>query len=142
MTYAVKHPFGRAKLFSREGAQLEAYCTAVGKALLAQLDPASLDQYLSQDSFVALTSRTITDKGELRSEIRGVRKRGWATEAEEAMPGLACLAVPLSIGGPNLAAISISLQGADASDENLVRHLPAIRRVASRISSSLAPHAA
>ena len=138
VTYAVKQSFGRSRLFSREGAQLEAYCSAVGKALLAQLDEPSLEHYLAQDNFVALTSHTIIDPAALRAEIDASRERGWAAEYGEIMPELGCVAVPVVLGpGGELAALSLSFQGDTAEPARMSRHVPAMQDIAGLIAARL-----
>lgn len=138
VTYAVKRSFGRNRLFSREGSQLEAYCSAVGKALLAQLDAPSLEHYLAQDTFVALTPHTITDPEALRAEIAMVRERGWAGEYGEIMPGLGCVAVPVAFGGGSeFAALSLSFHGDAAAPARMSRHIAAMRNIARVIAEKL-----
>ena len=98
------------QLFTSEQGQLEAYCSAVGKVLLAALPGPELEDYLANGPFVALTERTITDPVVLRSEIEAVRKSGVGFDRREIREDLFCIAVPVhddqarTVGG-----ISISL---------------------------------
>ena len=109
VTYLVRIAFGRRKLFSVEGMQLEAYCSALGKVLLAGLPEEQRERYLAAGPFVPLTANTITDASALRDELEGVRECGFALDNEEILPGLKCLAVPVrDAGGRVHAAISIS----------------------------------
>ena len=105
VTYLVKE--GATSLFTREHGQLEAYCTGIGKALLAQLPEGAVETYLS-GSFVRLTDQTLTDATALREEIAMTRARGYAIDNCEIADDLACVAVPLDTGGPTIAAISFS----------------------------------
>ena len=105
VTYLVKE--GGTGVFTRERGQLEAYCTGIGKALLAQLAPGTLDAYL-RGSFVKLTDHTLADPDELREEIEATRARGYALDNREMADDIACVAVPVEIGGRAVAAISIS----------------------------------
>jgi IclR family transcriptional regulator, KDG regulon repressor len=92
---------------SRIGARVPAYCTAVGKALLAH-DPAALDRVL-EGPLHALTPATIVDPLRLIEEIARIRDEGVAYDDEEATPGLSCVAVPiLGYGGKAVAALSVS----------------------------------
>lgn len=70
VTYLVKE--GGGNLFTQESAQLEAYCTGIGKALLARLPDAELEHYL-KGNFIALTPYTLTTPEALRKEIKQVR---------------------------------------------------------------------
>jgi DNA-binding IclR family transcriptional regulator len=92
---------------SRIGARVPAYCTAVGKALLAY-DPAALDRIL-EGRLRPLTPATIVDPLLLAEEIARVREEGVAYDDEEAAAGLSCVAVPIvGYGGRAVAALSVS----------------------------------
>lgn len=109
VTYRIKTGRGASALFTRIGMQLEAYCSGMGKVLLAHLPETERDFYLAGGPFVALTGRTITDPDLLRAELDAVRVQGFAIDDEEVSPGLRCMAVPLRRGdGKVLAAISVS----------------------------------
>lgn len=109
VTYRIKTGRGAGDFFTRVGLQLEAYCTAIGKVLLAHLPEAEREAYLATDAFPALTQHTITDPAILRAELQRVREQGFARDDEEIALGLACIAVP--IRSPDMrisAAISVS----------------------------------
>jgi len=94
---------------SRVGAQLEAYCSAIGKVLLAALPEERLEDYLYDGRFVALTPQTITDADRLRSEIAMVRERGYAVDNREVFPDICCVGVPIrDPNGNTIAAISVA----------------------------------
>ena len=69
VTYLVKEAAGNMPIFTREMLQLEAYCTGVGKVLLAHLDDSAREIYLAGGPFVSLTDNTLTDPGLLRAEL-------------------------------------------------------------------------
>lgn len=109
VTYRIKTGQGAGDLFTRVGMQLEAYCTGIGKVLLAHLTAAEREAYLATGPFPALTPKTITDPAELRSELEKVVTEGFARDNEEIAEGLVCVAVPvLGPGGRVVAAISAS----------------------------------
>jgi IclR family transcriptional regulator, acetate operon repressor len=109
VTYRIKTGRGANALFTRIGMQLEAYCSGIGKVLLANLPVAEREAYLASGPFVALTERTIVEPARLREELDAVRLQGFAIDDEEVAPGLRCMAVPLRRGdGRVLAAISVS----------------------------------
>jgi DNA-binding IclR family transcriptional regulator len=90
------------------GAQQEAYCSALGKTLLAALCDADLDAYLQEGELIPLTENTITDPQLFRAEIQRVREQGFAVDLAESHPDLACVAAPLrSSTGQVIAAISV-----------------------------------
>jgi DNA-binding IclR family transcriptional regulator len=110
VTYAAK--FGepaRGTMPSRVGAQQEAYCSAVGKVLLAGLPAQQFEDFLLDGDLVPLTSRTITSAPALRTEIAEVRARGYAVDNREVSPEICCLGVPISDpDGNTVAAISLA----------------------------------
>lgn len=109
VTYLVKAGQSADALFTKVGMQLEAYCSGIGKVLLAALPEAEKSRYLASGPFVALTERTIIDPALLRGELDQVEARGCALDDEEIVPGLQCLAVPVRNGaGEVVAAISTS----------------------------------
>ena len=109
VTYLVRCAYGPHPIASVEGAQLEPYCSAIGKILLAYKPQKELQAYLGSDDFVALTPRTITDVEDLAAELRHVRQCGWAIDNEEIVEGLRCVAVPIfDAAGLVCAAISAS----------------------------------
>lgn len=105
VTYLIKE--GDEGLFTREGAQLEAYCTGIGKALLAQLSPLQLSDYLS-GPFIRLTDSTICSPSELRESVQQASLRGFAIDDREMSEAVSCVAVPLPAGDDYIAAISLS----------------------------------
>ncbi|MCZ4344203.1 IclR family transcriptional regulator [Sphingomonadaceae bacterium G21617-S1] len=113
VTYLVKAgDIGRGADFIREGGQLEAYCSGVGKVLLASRTPKYIDAYLADGPFVPFTERTIITTEGLSKCLDTVKRQGWASDDEEASVGLQCLAVPITRPGRRpVAAISFSRLG-------------------------------
>jgi DNA-binding IclR family transcriptional regulator len=79
---------------SRTGMQMAAHCTAAGKAILAALPPAALEEYLAAMP-PALTPNSLTDDAAVRAAIAEVAERGWATNFEESEDGLSAVAVAI-----------------------------------------------
>ena len=77
------------------GSQVPFHCTASGKMFLSSLRPAYLDRFLDNLQLTELTPGTITEKRALKAEIELTRKRGYSTDAEEFMEGMAAVAVPI-----------------------------------------------
>lgn len=69
--------------------------TALGKAYLASLPDEELTGKLQSLTLVAKTEKTITDRNRLREEIERTRKRGYAMQVEEYLPGVLAIAAPL-----------------------------------------------
>ncbi len=109
VTYLVKAGRASATMFTEEGKQLEAYCSGIGKILLAHMPASPLADYLGGGPFIALTDKTLTDPEALMREIAEVRLNRFARDNEEIAPGLYCLAVGVcDPHGNAIAALSIS----------------------------------
>ncbi len=140
VTYLLKADRKNTGLFTREGTQLEAYCTGIGKVLLASLPDAALREYLANGPFIRLTSKTLTDKAALVAAITAVRADDYATDDAEMDTDLTCLAVPVRDNkGAILAAISISKREPHASASKLLVHLDVLRAAASQLVRRLDP---
>jgi DNA-binding IclR family transcriptional regulator len=110
VTYAAK--FGEAPgvaIPSRVGAQQEAYCSALGKTLLAGMPAQQFEDFLYDGDFIALTPQTITGVGNLRSEIMAVRQRGFSVDNREVFQTICCVGAPVrDPGGDTIAALSFA----------------------------------
>jgi IclR family KDG regulon transcriptional repressor len=92
---------------SRIGGQAPAYCTAVGKVLLA-FDPEATERVLNTE-LAAWTPSTITDPDAVRAELAQVRETNLAYDREEILVGLNCIAAPImGFNGRPVAAMSVS----------------------------------
>lgn len=98
-----------------EGSANPAYCTGLGKAILSQLDDETAASALPPDPFERLTPYTITTRAEMSADLRRIRERGYAIDAEEADLGLRCLAVTIDGEGGPLGALSVSGPSGEAS---------------------------
>jgi IclR family acetate operon transcriptional repressor len=107
MTYLLKEGDVDGAAVSRPDMQLEAYCSGVGKALLAHLPQVELDAYLATAPFVALTPGTIIAADALQAELAMTRERGYALDRAEMFDGFICIAVPIRLGNRVIAAISL-----------------------------------
>ncbi len=138
VTYLLKEGAGKDALFTRQNMQLEAYCSGLGKVLLAALDDSALDAYLADGPFVPLTPNTIVDPEALRAEIARVRLQGYGIDNCEASETLFCIAAPLfGEAGEVLAAISISLSTSAIVRSGWQRPLNRLRDAVSKISARM-----
>lgn len=95
VTYLAKSTQRSHKVPTRAGSKLEAYCSGLGKVLLAALDPADRARYLAEGPFVRLTRKTIVEPEELDRELTLVGQRGYAVDNCELFENLRCVAVPI-----------------------------------------------
>jgi DNA-binding IclR family transcriptional regulator len=102
-------PYPVGSMRSRAGAILPAYCTALGKTLLAYMPEGEVGAWATTQKFTALTPRTITTGRRLLKELRVIRERGYAIDDEEREKGVRCLAAPIrNHHGDVVAAISVA----------------------------------
>ena len=119
------------------GPIVPAYCTVIGKVLLAYLTPEQRKDYLDRTELVSYTDHTITDREELEKVLGRVRQNGHAIANQEIISGRAALAVP--IFGPNptpIAALALSGDVNQVLDEaNKASYLRELASTAHEISS-------
>lgn len=114
VTYLIKVTKSEELLFTKENMQLEAYCSGIGKVLLAALPQASLKDYLSGGVFPNLTPHTITNPKKIGEEVAKTKKRGYGVDDREVHEKLVCIAVPVtSSKGAVLGAISAASTSVD-----------------------------
>lgn len=131
VTYLTKAGECDAVSFTGAGVQLEAYCSAIGKVLLAALSPESLDEFLLSGPLIPMTEYTITNAIALREHLDEVRAQNYATDLEEVTRGLTCIAVPIyDWTGRACAAISLSMRSEQFDEDRKREALLALRAAA------------
>jgi IclR family KDG regulon transcriptional repressor len=121
------------------GGVAPAYCTAVGKVLLADLPPSGRLPYLAD--LRRHTDKTIVDLDALDLELALVRERGYAVDDEEFHLGVRCVAAPIrDHGGRATAAIGVSGPASDLPIEAVPAVVRTVLAVAEKISSRLGHH--
>ena len=121
------------------GSRLPAYCTSMGKVLLAFLPERARSQVLERVHLVDRGPNTITSKRELVAELERVRRLRLGVNNEELAYGLRSIAVPVcDYTGDAVAAINLAVHRSAASIDDLVERLsPALTRTAAEISARL-----
>ena len=121
------------------GARLPAYCTAMGKAILAFAPEARLDEVIERIDFAPRGPNTLTDPGRHREELRKIRAAGIAVN-NKASPTVCGRSPPrvAAQSGEVLAAVNLAVHRTMVSmDELLARFGPAVVRSANDISLSM-----
>lgn len=123
------------------GSRLPAYCTALGKVLLAAEDPEQLRALLDRVDLARRTPATITVREHLLAGLDRVRRGAVAVNDEELAPGIRAIAVPVRDRSGRVAAavcVAINTTGWNATADALTRRFePPLRRTAADISSRL-----
>jgi DNA-binding IclR family transcriptional regulator len=81
-------------MLEQAGGTIPAYCSALGRAILAFSEPATVQAVL-QAGLPARTPRTLTNPLAVLRELTAVPDQGWATEREEGNIGVSCVAAPV-----------------------------------------------
>jgi IclR family pca regulon transcriptional regulator len=121
------------------GTRLPAYCTAMGKVLLASLLPDHRERVLAQMELTAHGPNTITSMERLRAELDRVQMQGYAVQDEEVMAGSRTVAAPVfDRAGEAIAAINVAGTTARISLDDLHGRLrAAVTAGAAEISALL-----
>lgn len=111
------------------GSRLPAYCTSMGRAMLAALPEDAARRLLEAAPRPARTPRTLTDVDAILAAIAEVRRLGYAVNDQEVELGLRSIAVPLvDARGRVVAAMNIGLAVAAGADDLAARYLPELLR--------------
>jgi len=124
--------------FRQLGPRAPLYCSSLGKAILAFLDPIELEKCLERIKFIPHTANTITSKEGLLRVIDEIRKQGYSVNSEERLFGRAAIAAPIFDRQKKLIA-SICLAGhpKDIFGKNMENLIAEVKHTALEISFQL-----
>ncbi|MBB3665612.1 DNA-binding IclR family transcriptional regulator [Prauserella sediminis] len=106
VVYLDRVDLGGLDLPTRVGGRQPAYCTGLGKAMLAFEDEAA--QATALADMPARTAATITDPRAMRAELETIRTCGYALDRGEGFHEIACVAAPIRSSGRAIGAISVT----------------------------------
>jgi len=126
------------RMDSSLGSRAPAYCTALGKSVLAFLPSDELNDYLNRTKFSPHTKNTITSKKRLREELEEIRQNGFSRDNEELAYGLRCVAAPV-FDHRDRPTYAISLSGPSMrmTDERVRSMQSKIQKVCKRLSEKM-----
>ncbi|MDY7579764.1 IclR family transcriptional regulator C-terminal domain-containing protein [Herbaspirillum sp. RTI4] len=118
------------------GSRLPAYCTSLGRVMLAHLPDAELDHYFESVTLRAMTDKTVVSQKRLRAILTEVRISGYALIDEELEIGLRSIAVPVrGASGTVLAALNVGVQASRVSTQKMEEEFfPVLQRSAQELS--------
>src|SRR5258707_9827848 len=94
---------------SEVGARRPLHCTALGKAIMAQLPLEDAGELLASLTLDRHTPRTLIQPAKLKKELCKTRLQGYALDDEEAVLGARCIAAPIFDGGAkNIGGVSVN----------------------------------
>lgn len=127
-------PFG---LRYEIGSRVPAFCTSMGKLLLAHMPKRRRDHLLNGTPLHAYTPHTVTDPAQLEAEFVEIRARGYSIDDQGFLAGVICVAVPVHDARGNVcAAIAASAPLARMPLEKAVGHVDLLTNAAGEISAS------
>lgn len=116
------------------GMRDHAYCTGLGKVLLAHVTSDALAAHLPSEPFTRFTEHTITGYDEFLRELRRTKRRGHAFDDNERSHGLRCAAVPVSVDGECLAAVSVSGASGEFGPDRLQSYVDRLTETAAELA--------
>ena len=126
------------RAFHRPGTRTTIHSSAMGKAILASWQDASIRKLMEKVGMPGFTRKTLTNDRRFFSDLEKTRERGWAFDDEEATIGMRCVAAAISNEfGDVIAAVSISGPTTRLTYDRIGELGPMIKRAASEVTQAL-----
>ncbi|WP_027214440.1 DNA-binding transcriptional regulator KdgR [Burkholderia sp. WSM2232] len=126
------------RMQSRIGRRNPLHSTAIGKVLLAWMDPADAREVLSHVEFRKSTQKTLSSAEAVLSILPRVREQGYGEDNEEQEEGLQCIAVPVfDRFGRVIAGLSISFPTMRCGADTKSHYVALLRESGHAISTRL-----
>jgi len=121
------------------GSRLPAFCTSMGRVLLANLPPEELESCLARIEYTPHTDRTVSNAEKLRQVLRSVQRNGYAIVDQELELGLRSMAVPIrNPMGKVVAALNVGAHAQRVTIQDMQnRFLPHLQAAAQEFSMLL-----
>lgn len=136
MVYVAQSPSPHTlRIFAEVGRRVPLHSTAVGKVVLAGMDPARAMALLAGVDRPAHTPHTLTTPEDLLRELDRVREQGFALDDEEQELGVRCVAVPVGSGPWATLALSVSGPTERMTREHAGAVVPELRRISDELAA-------
>lgn len=120
------------------GSRLPAFCTSMGRVLLAALPEAEAMNVLTAGPLPARTDRTVTDPDAVMAQLAHVREQGYAVIDQEVEMGLRSIAVPLlNSRGDVVAAMNLGVPALDGADDLTKKYLGPLQSIQKELAGLL-----
>jgi IclR family KDG regulon transcriptional repressor len=130
--------FPTKQLYSQIGYRVPAYCSSLGKCLLARYSGEELERIMGGTRFQTYTARTIPTLEALKEQLRRIRDQGWAMDDQEYTVGHMCVGAPIyDYRGEIIAAVSASGTSAVLTPEYLPVVIEEVKQTARQISKCM-----
>lgn len=124
-------------LYSQIGKRIPLYCSAMGKAILADQSDVEVEAYLTENQLSKITKNTITTTEGFFQEIDRVRELGYAFDNGEHEEEVFCVGASLTRDGKNFGAISVSIPKYRLTDSSLDSTIKAVQKCKAGIFTDL-----
>lgn len=126
------------RIYSQVGKKAPIHCTGVGKSILAFQEEEEMERLLSNSDLEPYTEYTVTDKEELKKQLRLIQKQGYSIDDEEIELGLKCVAAPIfDHHGHVIGAISCAAPKVRMDKVKLAEVIPRVQQAATNISQNI-----
>ena len=137
VVYAARNQSKRETFFATlVGHSVPTFCASGGRAILALLGDAEVEDILVRSDLVPITVRTITEPEAIREKVREARELGYALALEEVVPGE--IAIGVAITGPDgrpVAAIHVAGSLSEWQPEDFAQRFAPLAQSAARAIS-------
>lgn len=135
--YLAHVPSSRSvRMFTEVGSRVAAHTTGVGKAMLGQLTPDAVRDFVSRTGLEPATEHTIIDPDAFVSAVLSAAADGFAIDDQEQELGVRCVAVAVRDSRP-LLAVSTSGPTSRMDEELVARAVPLLREAADAIGAEM-----
>lgn len=126
------------RAFFPPGTLSRLHASGIGKALMAQMEPARLDKFLDAAALEQFTEFTLTQAEPLKADLAVTRARGYAIDDQERNLGMRCIAAPVfDIHGEAVAGISVSGPTSRVGTEQVAEFSAAVVTVAKDLTKAI-----
>lgn len=128
-------PQGHKSTHRQFGPRLPGYCTALGKAILANLPALDVKSYLDATPLKAYTPHTIVDRRRLEQDFLKTKERGYSISREEVLLHQVGLGAPVfTMDGAIAGAVSARLETGELDTEKMAVTADLLMQTAHHIS--------
>jgi IclR family transcriptional regulator, acetate operon repressor len=129
------------RAYFRIGERRAIHASGIGKALLAEMPDARVNDFLRTHKLSRFTPTTLTEPDAMRAELTLIRERGWSLDDEEANSGMRCIAAPVfNEFGEARAGISLSGPTTRLTQTRLAELGTMVKATAARITRLIGGH--
>lgn len=120
------------------GSKVPLYASASGKLFLSAMPKRSRERFLRVTPLIRHTPNTLSDPAMLSRELEAIRANGYATDNEEYLAGICCLAVPVrDTDGRLVAALAVHAPAARMRLDQAKEFLPLLRQSADAVAQTI-----